>query len=318
MEAQIEKVSKEKNMLETLIAELTEDSTSLERKLLSEKDEWNVTRATLEESLRQKNTQIEELTSQLLATNLKISETDAQTTELTKSKETLISNLRKEIDQLQIDLDKAKIAHADEIQNIKDGHAEESKKMKDESAKKLGNLTQMLEGTKSDLLAQVAQTESKMNQLVTGTTQAAENERNKLLKEQEQILTQKNHEKNQFDSYIETLTGKLTSMNVLIEQKQAEIEKLTAEKLKLEADLVTTNGNFQATTEQLKSLHESAQSEILKAQEEILKREVSIKTLTETLENEQDAHQTTKREHELTKSAHEKLQNEIRIVNYIT
>ena len=47
-------------MLETMITELTEDSTSLERKLLSEKDEWNLTRASLEESIRQKNTQIEE------------------------------------------------------------------------------------------------------------------------------------------------------------------------------------------------------------------------------------------------------------------
>ena len=302
-------------MLETMITELTEDSTSLERKLLSEKDEWNVTRASLEESIRQKNTQIEELTSQLLATNLKISETEAQTTEFTKSKETVISNLRKEIDQLQNELDKAKIAHAEELQNLKDAHNEEAKKLKDENAKKLGNLTQMLEGTKSDLLAQVAQTESKMNELVTGTTQAAEHERNKLLSEREQILSQKSQEKNQFDSYIETLTGKLTSMNVLIEQKQTEIEKLLAEKSKLEADLLTTNGRFQSTTEQLKALHESAQSEIAKAQEEILKREVTLKTLNETLENEKDAHQTTKREHALTKAAHEKLQNEIRIVN---
>ena len=118
-------------MLETMITELTEDSTSLERKLLSEKDEWNVTRASLEESIRQKNTQIEELTSQLLATNLKISETEAQTTEFTKSKETVISNLRKEIDQLQNELDKAKIAHAEELQNLKDAHNDEAKKLKE-------------------------------------------------------------------------------------------------------------------------------------------------------------------------------------------
>merc|ERR1712062_206826 len=135
---------------------------------------------------KQKNSQIEELTSQLLQTQLQITESEKDASLVTKTKEEMIATLRKETDRLQADMDQQKRNYEARIEKLKEDHEEEAKSMKETHAGKLISLNMMFEKTSNDLLTKVAEKETKMAEIVSGTTQAAEAEKNKILSERSQ------------------------------------------------------------------------------------------------------------------------------------
>ena len=304
LEAEIEKISKEKVMLEQMITELTEDASNLERKVAAERDEAAAIKTQLEEAVKQKNSQIEDLTSQLLQTQIQITESGKDTSLVIKTKEEMIATMRKETDRLQMDIDQQKRNYEARIEKLKDDHEEDAKAMKESHSGKLISLNMMFEKTSSELMSKVQEKETKMAEIVTGTALAAEAQKN-------QLMTERSQDKTQFDSYVESLSSKLSEMQKVIAEKQTNIETIVNEKKRLEDGLEQAIAASKQTNDQLQLVHTNAQQEIAKAQTEIDKQDLAIKNLSVSLETERSDHDNTRREHAQTKIAHDKMQSEI-------
>ena len=254
LEGEIEQVAKQKNMFEQMIGELNEDLQVHDKKTSSEKIEWGHAKAMLDENIKNKSTQIEELMSQL-----------ANSSTTANMKEQTIDTLRKELDAMKSEKAAEESAHQARLEQLVKGHDQLLLTVQSENDQKLSQLGSMLTETQSTMKTQVET----------------------VAQEKKRLQNEKQSDKNAFDNYYQTLQNKLTELNNQIIQKEAKLVEVEAECEKLRIDLMQAVGSCQQVTEQLKNTH--AQAEI-----ELSARDEKIQQLESQLTGEQSSHHETK------------------------
>lgn len=108
LETQLENLAKTKNLSEQELAELRETSVSVENRLNLEREDFNKTRTSLEEAIKTKNKQIEDLTAQLLQSQLQVQTIEKDAVENVAVKDALINNLRRDLENAKVEFDEYK------------------------------------------------------------------------------------------------------------------------------------------------------------------------------------------------------------------
>ena len=156
LEAQLEHLAKTKNMSEQELAEMRETHCSTESKLESERSEFERVKEALEEALKGKNKQVEDLTAQLLQSQLHVQTVEKDSADHLSQKDAQVQSLRKDLERAKVDFDEFKRQKESERETMELEHEENVKKIKRESSNKLNELNEMMMSTRTALEAEVA------------------------------------------------------------------------------------------------------------------------------------------------------------------
>ena len=112
LETQLENLAKTKNLSEQELAELRETSLSVENRLNLERADFEKTQTSLEEAIKTKNKQIEDLTGQMLQSQLQVQTIEKDAVENVAVKDGLINNLRRDLENARAEFDEYKKSQA--------------------------------------------------------------------------------------------------------------------------------------------------------------------------------------------------------------
>ena len=112
LERQLENLAKTKNLSEQELAELRETSLSVENRLNLERADFEKTQTSLEEAIKTKNKQIEDLTGQMLQSQLQVQTIEKDAVENVAVKDGLINNLRRDLENARAEFDEYKKSQA--------------------------------------------------------------------------------------------------------------------------------------------------------------------------------------------------------------
>ena len=112
LETQLENLAKTKNLSEQELAELRETSLSVENRLNLEREDFEKTQTSLEEAIKTKNKQIEDLTGQMLQSQLQVQTIEKDAVENVAVKDDLIHNLRRDLENARAEFDEYKKSQA--------------------------------------------------------------------------------------------------------------------------------------------------------------------------------------------------------------
>ena len=112
LETQLENLAKTKNLSEQELAELRETSLSVENRLKLEREDFEKTQTSLEEAIKTKNKQIEDLTAQLLQSQLQVQTIEKDAVENVAVKDGLVNNLRRDLENAKAEFDEYKKSQA--------------------------------------------------------------------------------------------------------------------------------------------------------------------------------------------------------------
>ena len=112
LERQLENLAKTKNLSEQELAELRETSLSVENRLNLERADFEKTQISLEEAIKTKNKQIEDLTGQMLQSQLQVQTIEKDAVENVAVKDGLIHNLRRDLENARSEFDEYKKSQA--------------------------------------------------------------------------------------------------------------------------------------------------------------------------------------------------------------
>ena len=112
LETQLENLAKTKNLSEQELAELRETSLSVENRLNLERADFEKTQTSLEEAIKTKNKQIEDLTGQMLQSQLQVQTIEKDAVENLAVKDSLIHNLRRDLENARAEFDEYKKSQA--------------------------------------------------------------------------------------------------------------------------------------------------------------------------------------------------------------
>lgn len=105
LESQLEQLAKYNNVSEQKLAELSETHLSVESKLATERDDYDKRVLTLEDSIKNKNRQVEELTAQLLQSQLQVQTVEKDSADHIGQKDSQIQSLRRDLEKAKFDFD---------------------------------------------------------------------------------------------------------------------------------------------------------------------------------------------------------------------
>ncbi|CBY39750.1 unnamed protein product, partial [Oikopleura dioica] len=276
LESQLEQLAKTHNLSEQQLAEATETSMTIESRSKQQREEFEKMQSTLEETIKGKNRQVEELTAQLLQSQLQTENIKKDWSDLISQKDSSAAKLKRELEEAQIAFENFKKESQLKEGSLMEQHREEQQKIQSENAKKLNNITSMMqlstaekEKIETEMSKKLAKTEAEMTEKLQKTSEESE------LAEQ-RAKQELQNEKSQFDVQMSSLSQHLQALTLDGAQKSEAIQALQIAKAEVERHLAQAIKNQEELTSQLKNHHEQAELALKQYKSELAKKEEDI------------------------------------------
>ncbi|CAG5090077.1 Oidioi.mRNA.OKI2018_I69.PAR.g12454.t1.cds [Oikopleura dioica] len=276
LENQLEQLAKTHNLSEQQLAEATENSMSIESRSKQEREEFEKMQSSLEETIKGKNRQVEELTAQLLQSQLQTENIKKDSSDLVAQKDASFAKLKKELEEAQIAFENFKKESQLKEESMIEEQRDELQKVQRENARKLNEITSMMqlstaekEKIEAEMSEKLAKTEAEMAEKLQKTSQESEIAEQKAKQE---LLT----EKNQFDVQMSSLSQHIQALTLDGTQKAEAIQSLQAAKAEVELHLAQAIQNQEQLTSQLKNHHEQAELALKQYKTELANKENEI------------------------------------------